>query len=255
MGERARIDVVGIGAGDPGDVTVNAVAALRGADVFFFLDKPGEARELSDLREAVLAAHVPDGGYRVVRAEDPPRDRAAAGYADAVVDWRTRRADVCERMIAENLGPGEVGAFLVWGDPALYDSIIAVVEDVAGRGTVGFDTRVLPGISSISALAARHGVTFNQVAGAVQITTGRRLAAGWPDGVDDVVVMLDAGNAYLRYVDEPGLTIHWGAYVGTADEILVSGPLGAVAEHIRETRDKARAAKGWIMDSYLLRRT
>ncbi|GAA2674497.1 MULTISPECIES: precorrin-6A synthase (deacetylating) [Actinosynnema] len=252
---RAQVEVVGIGAGDPGHVTVAAVDALRRADVVFFLDKPGEARELSDLREAILATHVPGGGYRVVRAEDPPRDRAADGYADAVVDWRVRRADVCERLIAEHLGEGEVGAFLVWGDPALYDSIIAVVEDVRARGTTEFDVRVIPGISSVSALAARHATTLNQVAGAVQITTGRRLAAGWPEDADDVVVMLDARNAFLEHLAEPGVTIHWGAYVGTEDEILISGPLAEVAERIVETRERARAEKGWIMDTYLLRRT
>ncbi|OLR93086.1 precorrin-6A synthase (deacetylating) [Actinokineospora bangkokensis] len=235
-------------------MTVNAVAALRAADVVFFLDKPGEARELSDLREAILAAHVPDGGPRVVRAEDPPRDRTTPAYAGAVHDWRARRADVLEGMVRDNLAPGERGAVLVWGDPALYDSIIAVFDDLRGRGTLDLDVRVLPGISSISALAARHGVTFNQVAGAVQITTGRRLAAGWPEGVDDVIVMLDAQNAFTRYVDEPDLVIHWGAYVGTADELLISGPLAQVADRIVETRTRARAAKGWIMDSYLLRR-
>ncbi|MCP2256341.1 precorrin-6A synthase (deacetylating) [Streptoalloteichus tenebrarius] len=251
---RARVEVIGIGAGDPGHVTVEGVAALNRADVVFFLDKPGEARELSDLRQAILDTHVPDGGYRVVRAEDPPRDRAAARYVDAVADWRSRRADVCERMIAEHLKPGETGAFLVWGDPALYDSIIAVVDDVLARGRVDFDVRVVPGVSSVSALAARHRTTFNQVGGAVQITTGRRLAAGWPEGADDVVVMLDAHNAFLRFADDPGVRISWGAYVGTEDEILISGRLVDVAERIVEARERARRAKGWIMDSYLLRR-
>jgi precorrin-6A synthase len=45
-----------------------------------------------------------------------------------------------------------------------------------------------------------------------------------------------------------------GAYLGTPDEITLSGPLGEVGELIRLTRDRARANKGWIMDTYLLRR-
>ncbi|MBP2478655.1 precorrin-6A synthase [Crossiella equi] len=248
------IEIVGIGAGDPGHVTVEAVEALRRMDVVFFLDKAGQARELSDLRQLILDTHVPGGGYRVVRAEDPQRDRATPAYAQAVDDWRARRAEVCERMILEHLGDGETGAFLVWGDPSLYDSIIAVVDDVLGRGNADFDVRVRPGISSLSALVARHGTTFNQVAGAVQITTGRRLAQGWPEGVDDVLVMLDAHNTFLQHVGEPGAHIHWGAYVGTADEILLAGPLAEVAQQIVAVREKARERKGWIMDSYLLRR-
>ncbi|MBM7775605.1 precorrin-6A synthase [Actinokineospora baliensis] len=249
-----RVEIIGIGAGDPGHVTVAAVAALNRADVFFFLDKPDAAGELSDLRQAILDAHVPGGGYRLARVPDPQRLRTEAGYGEAVEDWRKRRADVCERLLAEHLAPGETGAFLVWGDPALYDSIISVVEDIRARGTIDFDIEVYAGISSVSALAARCHTTLNQVGGAVQVTTGRRLEQAWPDGVDDVVVMLDARDAYLAYADDPDVHIHWGAYVGTADEIIVSGPLTEVAEQIRRTRETARKDKGWIMDTYLLRR-
>ena len=41
---------------------------------------------------------------------------------------------------------------------------------------------------------------------------------GWPAGVDDLVVMLDAD---LAFRDLPGdVHIHWGAYLGTPDELL-----------------------------------
>lgn len=42
--------------------------------------------------------------------------------------------------------------------------------------------------------------------------------------------------------------------MGTPDEILVSGKLAEVAGRIEELRTEARARKGWIMDTYLLRR-
>ncbi|MEO8666988.1 MAG: precorrin-6A synthase (deacetylating), partial [Bauldia sp.] len=48
--------------------------------------------------------------------------------------------------------------------------------------------------------------------------------------------------------------IYWGAYLGTADEIVVSGRLALVGEQIRALRKAAREQKGWIMDVYLLRR-
>ncbi len=47
------------------------------------------------------------------------------------------------------------------------------------RGTVAFEYDVVPGISSVSALVARHRTGLNQVARPVQITTGRRLAEGF----------------------------------------------------------------------------
>ncbi|MFD8521579.1 precorrin-6A synthase (deacetylating) [Streptomyces capillispiralis] len=250
-----EIHVIGIGAGDPDQLTLQAVKALRNTDVFFILDK-GEAKaDLTRLRRDMLEAHVPEGTYRVVEARDPERDRSAGGaaYSPAVGDWRSARADLYERMIIEELGEEETGAFLVWGDPSLYDSTLGILEEVLERGTVSFTHDVVPGISSVSALVARHRTGLNRVARPVQITTGRRLAEGFPQGVDDVVVMLDAHQAFRAYAGQD-VDIYWGAYIGTPDEILVSGPLDEAAPRIERLRAEARERKGWIMDTYLLRR-
>lgn len=252
-----KIHVIGIGAGDPDQLTLQAVKAFGDTDVFFILGKGEEKADLVALRRGMLDAHRPDGAYRVVEARDPERDRKAGGadYSPAVDDWRSRRADIYERLIADELGPDQTGAFLVWGDPALYDSTIGILEEVLGRGAVAFGYDVVPGISSVSALAARHRTGLNRVARPVQITTGRRLAdEGFPADVDDVVVMLDARQAFQRYADHTDVEIYWGAYIGTPDEILVSGPLPEAAPRIERLRAEARARKGWIMDTYLLRR-
>lgn len=250
------VRVIGIGAGDPEQLTLQAVREIGATDVFFLVDKGGEKSQLIDVRERMLAAHAAPG-HRVVVVRDPERDRTARtpGYAPAVDDWRRRRADLYERLIAEELADGESGAFLVWGDPALYDSAGAVLREVARRGAVPFEWSVVPGVSSVSTLAARHRTGLNQVGGSVQFTTGRRLAAGgMPEGVDDVVVMLDAHQSFAALAGR-GLHIYWGAYLGTDDEILVQGPLDEeLARHIVEVRARARARKGWIMDTYLLRR-
>ncbi|MEV6957723.1 precorrin-6A synthase (deacetylating) [Streptomyces sp. NPDC051207] len=250
-----KIHVIGIGAGDPDQLTLQAVRALRGTDVFFVLDKGEVKADLTRLRRDMLEAHVPEGTYRVVEARDPERDRRAGGaaYSPAVGDWRSARAGIYERMIAEELGEDDSGAFLVWGDPSLYDSTIGILEEVLARGAVSFSYDVVPGISSVSALVARHRTGLNRVARPVQITTGRRLAEGFPEGVDDVVVMLDAHQAFRRYADQD-MHIYWGAYIGTPDEILVSGPIAEAAPRIERVRAEARERKGWIMDTYLLRR-
>ncbi len=248
-----HILVIGIGAGDPDHLTLQAVRALGRADVFFILDKNEERQDMIRLRRQILTEHGRPG-HRVVEVPDAERDRTAPAYEAAVDGWRSRRADLVERLIAERLGPDETGAFLVWGDPSLYDSVIAVVEEVLSRGGSSFDYEVIPGISSVSALAARHRTTLTRVGRPVQITTGRRLAEGFPEGVDDVVVMLD-GRAAFAEIDPEGLEIFYGAYLGTADEILAAGPLAETAPRIRELRDQARERKGWIMDSYLLRRS
>ncbi|MFG3127222.1 precorrin-6A synthase (deacetylating) [Streptomyces tendae] len=249
------IHVIGIGAGDPEQLTLQAVRALRGTDVFFVLDK-GEAKaDLVRLRRDMLEAHVPAGTYRVVEARDPERDRSAGGaaYSPAVGDWRSARAGIYERLISEELGADETGAFLVWGDPALYDSTLGILEEILERGAVAFEYDVVPGISSVSSLVARHRTGLNRVARPVQITTGRRLAEGFPEDADDVVVMLDAHQTFRRYADQD-IDIYWGAYLGTPDEILDSGPIAEAAPRIERLRAEARERKGWIMDTYLLRR-
>ncbi|MEU5952440.1 precorrin-6A synthase (deacetylating) [Streptomyces sp. NPDC047525] len=257
-----KIHVIGIGAGDPDQLTLQAVKAMKSTDVFFILDKGEEKDDLVRLRRDLLDAHCADGTFRVVEARDPARDRKAGGadYSPAVVDWRSRRAEIYERLVADELGEDECGAFLVWGDPSLYDGTLGVLEEVLDRGAVAFSYDVVPGISSVSSLAARHRTGLNRVGRPVQITTGRRLAdGGFPEGVDDVVVMLDAHQAFRQYLSGEGreggdMYVYWGAYVGTIDEILVSGPLDEAAPRIEALRAEARERKGWIMDTYLLRR-
>jgi precorrin-6A synthase len=248
-----QIKVIGVGAGDPDHMTIQAVDALNQVDVFFVLDKGEVKQELVDLRDEILRRFAPDREYRVVIGRDPERDRTSAAYVESVDDWRRRRADVCADLIATELGEDQVGAFLVWGDPSLYDSTLAILDDILDRGELTFEIEVIPGISSVSALAARHRVALNQVGRAIEITTGRRLAEKWPDGVDDVVVMLDAQTAFTAYTDQDA-EIYWGAYLGTPDELLVAGKLSEVSTEIVEIRAEARRRKGWIMDTYLLRR-
>jgi precorrin-6A synthase len=247
-----KISVIGIGAGDPRQVTVEAVDALNRADVFFIVGKGPATQQLLDVRQDILDRYVRGHPYRTVAIADPERDRTASGYPGAVADWRRRRAGRYAEAITTGLADGETGAFLVWGDPALFDSTLAILADLAGRG-LDLDVEVIPGISSVSALAARHGISLNRVGAPVTITTGRRLAQEWPPGADDVVVMLDARDAHQRPSKE-NIDIYWGAYLGTADEILIAGPLSEVADQITAARAEARARKGWIMDTYLLRR-
>ena len=249
-----EILVIGVGAGDPEQVTMQGVSALNRVDVFFVLDKGEVKQELVELRSEILRRYATSKEYRVVVGRDPERDRTTSAYVEAVDDWRRRRADVCADLIATELGEDQVGAFLVWGDPSLYDSTLAVIEQVLASGEVAFEYEVVPGISSVHELTARHRIALNRVGGAVQITTGRRLAAGWPEGVDDVVVMLDADCSF-RHLDPQGLEIYWGAYLGTPDELLVAGPLADVGKEIARVRACARERKGWIMDTYLLRRS
>lgn len=259
-----KILVIGIGAGNPEHLTVQAIEAMNRAEVFFLLDKGADANELVLLRETILTRFMRTSDYRLVRAKSPRREllgEASGGYRAGVEAWHLARAELFASLIAQELPEDGIGAILVWGDPALYDSTLRVLGAAQAAGGVAFETEVIPGISAIHALCAAHKIVLNTVSDPVIITTGRRLAQDYPRDNETVVVMLDDGTglAALLVRGQAGdlerpLHIHWGAYLGTPDEILIAGPLAEVAETIARIRAEARARHGWIMDIYLLRR-
>ena len=248
-----RILVIGIGAGDPEHLTLGAIRALNETDVVFLVTKSEATDEMRRFRLELCQRFIDPGHpYRIAEVADPERDRTSTAYTQAVGDWRRERIARYEELLV-GLGEEETGAFLVWGDPSIYDGTILTLDGVLERGVVAFDYEVIAGISSVSALAARHRIPLNHAGEAIHITPGRRLARkGLPDGVDNVVVMLDSHQAW-RDLDED-VDIFWGAFIGTADEILVSGRLAEVRATIEQRRDEARARMGWMFDTYLLRR-
>ena len=247
--------VIGIGPGGVDQLTVEAVRRLADCDAFLVADKGSAATDLVALRAEILARHVP-GPHRLVEVADPPRDRAphtAASYERAVEDWHDARAAAFGSAIAAAVPEGGTVGFLVWGDPALYDSTIRVLDRIASSGSVAVEYDVAPGVSAVSLLAARHRLVLNEIGSAVTVTTGRRLLDTVATGADNVVVMLDGALACAS-LSLPEWDIWWGVNLGMSDEALVSGPLVDVLGEIEGSRAKAKVARGWVMDTYLLRR-
>src|SRR5713226_17835 len=173
--------IIGIGAGDPDYITMQAVKALNRVDVFFLMDKGPAKQKLRALREALCRQHIKDRAYRFAEAKSPSRDTAPADYRASVDELNREKQDVFERMIEGELADGETAGILVWGDPMLYDSTIRNIEAIAtgGRHQIKYD--VIPGITAVQALAARHKIPLNRIAEPVALTTGRRLAGRDPD--------------------------------------------------------------------------
>ena len=248
-----RILIIGIGAGNPDYVTIQAVNALNEVDVFFVMEKGIAKENLIALRKEICRRFIKGNDYRFAEASSPERVRDAANYRASVETLNDDKQIIFERLISEEMSDGECGAFLTWGDPTLYDSTIRIIDSIIRKGGHDLEYEVIPGISSIQALAAQHKIPLNRIGESIEITTGRRIAEGFPNNVDSVVVMLDAEDAYRRFADQD-IDIYWGAYIGTPDEILVSGKLKDVVGDIERIRAEARKANGWIMDSYLMRR-
>lgn len=245
--------VIGIGAGNPDYITMQAVKALNRVDVFFLMDKGQSKDKLIDLRREICERYIDDPDYRFVEAHSPERERGDVDYMASVDELNRAKQQTFEQLINDQLSDGQCGGFLVWGDPALYDSTVRILQAILASGTCAFEFEVIPGITSVQALAAQHKVPLNTIGRSIEITTGRRLAAGQVSDADSLVVMLDAEDSYQRVADLQ-TQIYWGAYLGTPDEILISGRLADVADEIERVRKAARAEHGWIMDTYLLRK-
>ncbi|WP_408895882.1 SAM-dependent methyltransferase [Nocardioides sp. R1-1] len=234
-----EVRIVGVGMG-PQHVTPEAAAALAGCDYALAVAK-GEHDPLLAVRQAVCAAH----GVELVVVPDPERDRSPGldrpAYEAAVAAWYAARLAAYRSVLEER---GGTCAFLVWGDPSLYDGTVRIVRELG----VAFD--VLPGISAPQLLAARHRVVLHEVGQPVHVTTARRLRTDVASGQRNLVVMLTSG------VDLDGLedwSIWWGANLGGAGERVVAGRVGDVAGEIAAAREDARAEAGWVMDLFLLR--
>ncbi|MGE3369321.1 MAG: precorrin-6A synthase (deacetylating) [Rhizobiaceae bacterium] len=248
-----HILLIGMGPGHPDQITLQAIEAMRSANVFFIPAKGEEKAELAKTRLAMLERHLGGRPFRAVGYAMPERNEAIADYGERVSAWHAAIGGIFSRLFREELGEDGRGAFLVWGDPSLYDSTIRILDAVRAAGEVAFTHEVIPGVTSVQALAAAHGIALNTIGNPVHITTARRLKEGFPDNADSVVVMLDSGTAFAELgLDD--LDIFWGAYLGTEDEILVSGTLEDVSSDIQRIRAEARAKKGWMFDTYLLRR-
>lgn len=248
---RRKVLIIGIGAGNPDFVTVQAVNAMNQVDVFFIPNKGAEKEELARVRREILDRHIRDRPFRTVEFQ-APRRREGADYERVVSEWHDDVEAIYGKLVMEELDALQTGAFLVWGDPTLYDSTMRILERLKARGDFELDYEVLPGISSIQALAAEHKVALCDIGRSILISTGRTLSEGFPNNADSVVVMLNAEKAL--HAVEGDAEVYWGAYVGMPDQILVSGKLKEVVDDIERVRDEARRAKGWVMDTVLMKK-
>jgi precorrin-6A synthase len=245
-----KVSIIGIGAGNPAYLTLQAVAAIGAADVFFIPDKGEDKAALNAVRNEMLAAHA-SRFHRLAPFAVPERTTTPT-YTEGVKAWRAALRDTYRRLIETELGEGETGAFLVWGDPALYDGTIGIIDDLRIAG-LAIEVETIPGISAVQALCAAHRIPLNRVGETITIMSARRVLAGEADELSSFVVMLDSEAAWKRFADEDA-EIFWGAYLGMGAEILVSGRIGKVADEIERVRREARARTGWVMDTYLVRR-
>ncbi len=258
MGAPVKVRILGVVMG-PQHVTPEVAEALRTADYVLAAEKADGDRLLA-LRRAIAWAHPgPNGPIEVVALPDSPRDRFAgltnSDYEAAVTDWHQARAAQYAAVLEQR---GGTAAFLVWGDPSLYDSTIRIIEkarDLLKLRSIDLDFDVLPGVSAPQLLAARHRIVLHGVGRPVHITTGRRLQEAVATGLDNIVAMLNPPPQRLDFTGLHDWTMWWGANLGATGERLLTGRLGDVMPAVAEARTAAEAQDGWVMDLFLVRKT
>ena len=243
-----EVVLIGIGTGNPDHLTGQAIKAMNAADLLLIPQKGPGKSDLADLRREICDRFLCNPATKIVGFDLPERRAANPDYQGRVRDWHEAIAEVWRQAIATHLGDSGTVGLLVWGDPALYDSSLRIAERLAVK------VSVIPGLTSLQLLTAAHAIPLNTLAEPFLVTTGRKLReAGFPAGIETVVVMLDAECSF-QSLPVAGLTVYWGAFLGMAEQITLSGPLATVGPQIVRRREQARAAHGWIMDIYLLRR-
>ncbi len=251
-----KIYLIGIGTGNPEHLTIQAINTFKKVNAFFILEKESEKnKDLVKIRKEILQRYLPDGSYRVMTVTIPERKkggRELEAYKERVASWRKQKAEIISNLIKQEIADGETGAILIWGDPSLYDGHIEILNYILKEGWVDFEFEVIPGITSMQVLTARHKIPLNFIGESIFITTGRRLKEIHPDDVKNTVVLLDNYLTYRNFADAD-LHIYWGGYLGTEEEILISGRLKDVLDEIIRTRNEAKKNNGWIMETYILR--
>lgn len=245
------LKLVGVASGDLAHLTAEARAAILAADVLLIPKKGDEKEELAAARLQLCDLIRGGEGVGVRLFDMPVRDPSIGDYRQRVECWHDAIADSWAKAL-QGVAEGAQVVLLVWGDPSLYDSTLRIAARL--QKSRSFTLSVLPGLTSVQLLTAAHTIPLNTLAEPFMVTTGRRLREqGWPAGVETVVVMLD-GEGTFSTLDPEGIAIWWGAYLGMAGQILDHGPLAEAGPRILETRARARAERGWIMDCYVMRR-
>ncbi len=138
---------VGLGPGDPSLMTVRAVEAIAEADVIAY----HSARHGRSIARSIAAKHLRNDHVEeaLVYPVTTETTDHPGGYQGAIDDFYTEAS----ARLAAHLEAGRTVAVLAEGDPLFYGSYMHMHKRLADR----FDTEVIPGVTSVSAAAARLG--------------------------------------------------------------------------------------------------
>ncbi|GAA0398572.1 precorrin-2 C(20)-methyltransferase [Streptomyces luteireticuli] len=142
-----RLYGVGLGPGDPSLVTLRAVECIAAADVVAYHSaRHGRSIARSIAERHLRADHIEEPLVYPVTTETTDHP---GGYRGAMEEFYEEAA----ARLAAHLDAGRTVAVLAEGDPLFYSSYMHMHKRLAHR----YPTEVVPGVTSVSAAAARLG--------------------------------------------------------------------------------------------------
>lgn len=187
----ARVYVVGVGPGDPELLTIRAARVVQACALILH---PGPSDDAGFAREVVAPLLRPDQQVRgMALAMKRGADDGSVGYVRVAA------------ALAEAARAGRSAAYLTEGDPMLFGSGSYVAEHLR-KLAPDVPLEVIPGVSAISAAAARLGWALAQKEEILTVcpatyhadSIGAILDRGGP------VCWLKAADVLPRLIDELG---------------------------------------------------
>jgi precorrin-2/cobalt-factor-2 C20-methyltransferase len=147
-----RLIGVGVGPGDPGLLTLNAIAALGEADVVAHFAKAGNPSNARTIAASHLKAGVEELSLLYPVTTEIPKEDSA--YRDAISAFY----DSSAAALAARLDAGRVVAVIAEGDPLFYGSYMHLHVRLASR----YPTEVIAGVTGMSGCWSAIGTPIAQ---------------------------------------------------------------------------------------------
>lgn len=175
---------VGMGPGDPGLVTIKAKDVLEKAD---YIACPRSAAEKGSVAWNIASQVLEKKGELLELNFPMSRDEAVLKNG-----W-----DEAAARIEEKLAEGKTVAFVTLGDPTVFSTYMYVHKRVAAKG---YETEIIPGITSFCAAAARAGISLAEERETVAIVPSAVDCADLEEIVErfDNIVLMKAGGKLAR---------------------------------------------------------
>ena len=183
LGRCAKFSLSVSAPANPDYLTVQAIDALNKVDVFVIPDKGCPRRpRCGNYAPGFPRDSSRKGSYRFVETAVPQRSGEYSPTTKPMSPNGTQNIEAnYARLLREELGEDECAGFLVWATVDLRQHAADHRRSPPAKAATAFEYEVIPGISAIQALAARHRVPLNRIGESISSPPAASSPPGYPD--------------------------------------------------------------------------